>query len=294
MTNPSSPVVLLTGASAGLGRATAELLVASGFRVFGTSRAPQPDPVRPYAMLPLDVCSDESVLVCVQAVLAQAGRIDALINNAGYGLTGALEEASLEQARGLFETNFFGAVRMVNAVLPTMRRQRSGAIVNISSIAGIVAAPFLGYYSASKHALEGYTEALRHEVKALGIRVALVEPGFFQSEFADRTQEPERSIEEYAELRRRATAFFKHAVATGAEPREIAQIILRAVRDPDPHLRHLAGADAQVFALGKRAEPERLMEAQTRWMFRLDDSPIPEALLAASLRLLGVGRGRRT
>ncbi|NTU78616.1 MAG: SDR family NAD(P)-dependent oxidoreductase [Chloroflexales bacterium] len=293
MATSPTPVVLLTGASAGLGRATAELLAANGFRVFGTSRTPQPDPSRPYVMLPLDVRSDESVQACIQRLLAQAGRIDVLINNAGFGLTGALEEASLDQVKGLFETNFFGAVRMVNAVLPTMRRQHGGSIVNISSIAGIAASPFLGFYSASKHALEGYSEALRHEVKAFNIRVALIEPGFFPSDFVQATQGPDRTIAEYAAPGRRASAVIDHAVATGADPHDIARLILGVLRSRAPRLRHLVGADARLFALARRLEPEPLFEQQARWTFRLDDRPLVEALSAALLRLLGVWRPRR-
>ncbi|MEI7769090.1 MAG: SDR family NAD(P)-dependent oxidoreductase [Chloroflexales bacterium] len=292
MTDTSQPVVLLTGASIGLGRVTAEVLSASGFSVFGTSRTPKPDPSRPYAMLPLDVRSDESVAACVQAVLERTGRLDMLINNAGFGLTGAIEEASLDQAKGLFETNFFGAVRMVQAVLPLMREQRRGTIVNVSSIGGIVASPLRGFYSASKHALEGYTEALRHEVKPFGIHVALVEPGVFQSSFDAATQEPARPLGAYAALRQRAGAFFADQIATGADPRAIAHVILRILRDPNPRLRHLVGADARMLALSKRTQPEALLEAQIRWIFRLDNRPLPEGLMRAGMRLFGVGRNR--
>src|SRR5690606_35507590 len=162
-TNPK--VVLITGASSGLGRATARLLAERGYRVFGTSRRPPADaPTGGVEPLALDVCADASVAACVQTVLARAGRIDALINNAGYELGGALEEATLEEAQRQFETNFFGAVRMIRAVLPAMRRQGGGRIVNVSSLAGLAPVPFLGLYSASKFALEGYSEALRHEV----------------------------------------------------------------------------------------------------------------------------------
>jgi NAD(P)-dependent dehydrogenase (short-subunit alcohol dehydrogenase family) len=275
MATASAPVVLLTGASTGLGRATAELLSASGFRVFGTSRAPRPTQALPYALLPLDVRSDESVRACVEMVLSQAGRIDVLINNAGYGLSGALEEASLAQAQALFETNFFGAVRMINAVLPAMRERRRGTIVNISSVAGLGGLPFEGFYSASKHALEGYSETLRHEVRGFNIRVALVEPGFFRSDFAQVNQEPELLIADYAAMRQRATAIFDHALTTGPDPRSIAQLILRILRSPAPRLRHLAGSDAQVIALGKRALPASLAETLIRWVFRLDDPGPP-------------------
>ncbi|NTW97116.1 MAG: SDR family NAD(P)-dependent oxidoreductase [Oscillochloris sp.] len=290
MTTPPAPVVLITGASSGLGQATAELLSASGFRVFGTSRAPRPDPAQPYTMLPLDVRSDESAQACVEAVLAQAERIDVLINNAGLGLAGALEEASLAQAQALFETNFFGVVRMVNAALPHMRRQRRGTIINISSLVGFGGSPFEGFYCASKHAIEGYSETLRQEVKSLGIHVAMVEPGGFQSDFGRANQEPERPISDYAAMRGRARAVFDTSIATGQSPQVIAQLILRILRTPRPRLRHLSGRDCLVFALGKRTLPEPVAEILLRLVYRLDNRPIPEGMLVALMNLIGVWR----
>jgi len=175
-------VVLITGASSGNGQATAQLLAERGHRVFGTSRNPV-SAKRPsdYKLLTLDVCSEDSVKACVESVLKQADGIDVLVNNAGYELGGALEEISLDEAQAQFETNFFGVVRMVRAILPTMRQQKHGQIINISSLAGIVAVPFLGMYSASKFALEGYAEALRHEAKPFNIQVSLIEAGFLNT-----------------------------------------------------------------------------------------------------------------
>src|SRR5215510_11032124 len=159
-------VVLITGASSGVGRSTAGLLSQRGYRVFGTSRHPgAAGPTPAVELLPLDVRADDSVRQCVEAVVNRTGRLDVLINNAGYELAGALEELSSEEARAQFETNFFGVVRMVNAALPLMRKQKHGHIVNVSSLTGLTAIPFLGIYYASKFALEGYTEALRHEVR---------------------------------------------------------------------------------------------------------------------------------
>src|SRR5215510_6568414 len=148
---PNQRVVLITGASSGVGQATARLLSQRGYKVFGTSRSPaSAEPIPAVEMFPLDVRTDDSVRACVEAVLSRGGRLDVLINNAGHELAGAVEELSSEEARAQFETNFFGVVRMVNAVLPSMRKQRRGHIVNVSSLTGLTAIPFLGMYSASK------------------------------------------------------------------------------------------------------------------------------------------------
>src|SRR5262249_40168326 len=182
-------VVLITGASSGVGQATARLLAQRGCRVFGTSRKPEKaEALSGVELLALDVREDDSVRACVEVVVRRGGRLDVLINNAGHELAGALEELSPEEARGQFETNFFGVVRMINAVLPLMRRLKRGHIVNVSSLSGLSPIPFLGMYSASKFALEGYTEALRHEVKPFNIRVSLAEPAFLRTTMMEHRQ----------------------------------------------------------------------------------------------------------
>jgi NAD(P)-dependent dehydrogenase (short-subunit alcohol dehydrogenase family) len=184
-------VVLITGASSGIGQATAELLVQRGFTVFGTSRHPAAAEAIPgVKMLPLDVRVDESANVCVDLVLKRTAQLDILINNAGYVQRGAIEEVSVEEARAQLDTNFFGVVRMVKAVLPVMRGQGGGRIINISSLVGLVPLPFGGFYAASKFALEGYTEALRHEVRPFNILVSLVEPGFIKTRLTENARFP--------------------------------------------------------------------------------------------------------
>src|SRR2546422_6503660 len=173
-----SQTVLVTGASSGIGQATAQLLAERGHRVFGTTRKPGAAQASGFTMVGLDVRSDDSVRGCVDQVLSQAGRLDVLVNNAGYTLMGAAEETSVAEAKAQFETNFFGVVRMVNAVLPGMRAAGAGKIINISSLAGNTAIPFSAFYSATKFALEGYSESLWYEVSPFGISVSLVEPGF--------------------------------------------------------------------------------------------------------------------
>src|SRR5262245_46422358 len=186
---PNQRVVLITGASSGVGQSAARLLSQRGYTVFGTSRHPTTaDPTPAVEMLPLDVRADDSVRACVEAVVNRSGRLDVLINNAGYELAGALEELSSEEARAQFDTNFFGVVRMVDAVLPLMRRQKSGHIINVSSLSGLSAIPFLGIYSASKFAVEGFTEALRHEVKPFNIHVSLAEPAFLKTPMTNHRQ----------------------------------------------------------------------------------------------------------
>src|SRR5713226_8298312 len=169
-------VALVTGVSSGIGRATATLLSGRGFRVFGTMRKPGEinGPLEGVELVRLDVRDEESVRSCLRTVLDQAGRIDALVNNAGYTLIGSLEETSIEEAKDVFETNFFGVLRMSQALLPIMREQGYGRIANISSVLGFLPAPYQGIYAASKHALEGYSESLDHEVRQFGIRVSVI------------------------------------------------------------------------------------------------------------------------
>lgn len=176
-------VVLVTGTSSGFGQAIASALAAEGHRVFGTVRTPPSGAAGGYTILPLDVTQDESVASCVAEVLRGAGRIDAVVNNAGMGIAGAIEDTTVDEAKAQFETNFFGMHRVCRAVLPRMRAQRSGLIINMSSLAGHVPLPFQGFYSASKFAIEAYSEALRMELRPFGIRVAMIEPGDFATGF---------------------------------------------------------------------------------------------------------------
>jgi NADP-dependent 3-hydroxy acid dehydrogenase YdfG len=172
-------IVLITGASSVFGKVTANLLQEKGFRVFGTSRKPTPEN---FEMLLLDVNSDDSVKSCVTSLLERTGgKIDVLMNNAGFQM-GGIEEVSSEEAKLQLETNLWGYVRMAKGVLPVMRQQKSGRIINIGSLGGIVPVPFMGYYSISKFALEAFAEALRQEVRSLGIWVYIVEPAFFKTD----------------------------------------------------------------------------------------------------------------
>jgi NAD(P)-dependent dehydrogenase (short-subunit alcohol dehydrogenase family) len=179
----TSRVVLLTGASSGFGSAIAAAMALDGHHVFATSRASGAMPVPGTTHLTLDVTDEISVARCVEEVMRIGTRVDVLINNAGLGIAGAIEDTTVEEARAQFDANLFGVHRMCRAVLPLMRGQGGGLIINMSSLAGQIAIPFQGFYSASKFAIEGYSEALRMEVRPYGIRVCMIEPGDFATAF---------------------------------------------------------------------------------------------------------------
>jgi len=265
MANPR--VVLVTGASSGIGDAIAARLAKDGHQVFGTSRkgAGTRDGVE---MLTLDVCSDTSVQSCVEGLLRKAGRIDALVNNAGYLLSGAIEEATLVEARAQLETNFFGVARMVKAVLPAMRRARSGHIVTISSLAGLVPVPFWGFYNASKFAVEGYMETLRHELKPFGIRVAMVEPGAIHTPFYENPRA--RAMPEYSPWRDRALKTMGQFAEKAPGPGVVAEVVARLIASRTPPLRNRVTREASVFPFLRWLLPASAFEAGTRRGFNLD------------------------
>src|SRR5256886_4086441 len=179
-----SKIALVTGASSGIGEATAERLAMAGYKVYGTSRRAAKASERSFELLPLDVTSDESVEATIREVLRAEGRIDLLVNNAGFSVAPAgAEESSIEQARSIFDTNFFGIVRMTRAVVPHMRFQGSGRIINIGSVLGFLPAPYMALYSATKHAIEGYSELLDQELRTRGIRVTVVDPAYTKTQF---------------------------------------------------------------------------------------------------------------
>ena len=264
-------VVLVTGASSGNGRAIAMLLAQHGYRVFGTSREPARAAAAPgVEILELDVRSDDSVLACVAAVLAKTERIDVLVNNAGYELAGALEETSLDEARAQLETNFFGVARTTKAVLPAMRERRSGQIVNVSSLAGLTVAPFMGMYSASKFALEGYSETLRHEVKAFGIHVSLIEVGFLNTPMQAHRQHTAERIADYDAARRNALDAIAEHEARGPGAELVARTVLRIAGSRSQRLRYVVGRQARFVTRARRFLPERVFQTAARKTFRLD------------------------
>jgi NAD(P)-dependent dehydrogenase (short-subunit alcohol dehydrogenase family) len=268
---PEQRVVLITGASSGVGQSTARLLSQRGYEVFGTSRNPVNAEVIPgVEMLPLDVRTDDSVRACVGAVWDRAGRLDVLINNAGHELAAALEELSTEEARAQFETNFFGVVRMVNAVLPLMRRQKRGHIINAGSLSGLSSIPFLGIYSASKFALEGYTEALRHEVKPFNIHVSLTEAGFLKTPMMNNRQVGANRIGAYDPWRQRALNAIRGYEEKGPGPELVAETLLEIISSNAPRLRYAIGQQAKSVSRLRRFLPAGMYEQGVRRTFALD------------------------
>jgi NAD(P)-dependent dehydrogenase (short-subunit alcohol dehydrogenase family) len=242
-------VVLITGASSGLGKSSAELLSAKGMRVFGTSRKTKGERVDGYDLLPLDVDSDSSVDRCVKSVMEKTDRLDVLVNNAGQFPLGAIEETTIVEARSVFETNFFGAVRMVNAVLPMMKKQKEGLIINISSVAAMIAAPTRAYYSASKAALGSYSDVLRYEVRRFGIHVCAVYPGFFNTGGEERTLLPSVPLDEYKQMRNNVITIRANDLQNGDSPKLLAETILHIIRTKSPKARYVVGKGSYMVGM---------------------------------------------
>jgi NAD(P)-dependent dehydrogenase (short-subunit alcohol dehydrogenase family) len=258
-------VALVTGASSGIGEAAARELLAAGFTVYGTSRRAVAGEDRDgIVFLPLDVTDDQSVADAVREVLGRSGRLDVLVNNAGFGVAGAAEESSVEQARALFETNLFGAMRMIRAVLPHMRERGSGRIINISSFVGLIPVPFMALYAASKHALEGYSESLDHEVREHGVRVLLVEPAYTRTSFDANAVAVDEPLPLYARRRAAIDVLIADAVKAGDEPSLVGETIVAAATDTRPKLRYPAGTLARRVSKLRRYAPPALFDKQIR------------------------------
>jgi NAD(P)-dependent dehydrogenase (short-subunit alcohol dehydrogenase family) len=263
-------VALVTGVSSGIGRVTATLLAQHGFRVFGTMRNPSASHEASFELIPLDVREQESVRACVDGVLEKAGRIDALVNNAGYTLIGSAEEISLQETKDLFETNFFGVLRMTQAVLPMMRKQRSGRIAIIGSVAGFLPMPYQGIYAASKHAVEGYAESLDYEVQQFGIRVSVIEPGFVRTNIAENSRLAAQPLGVYAGDRDHVLRVLRESVANGEDPARVAFVVHEALTSSSPRARYTAGRQARFLSRVKRFAPAGLIERGVRKQFHLD------------------------
>jgi NAD(P)-dependent dehydrogenase (short-subunit alcohol dehydrogenase family) len=246
-------VTLVTGASTGIGEATALHFARLGHTVYASMRRPDAsgDPLRRAAaeesldleIIALDVDGAASVTSAVDKVLARSGRIDVLVNNAGLGMLQSVEEVPVEEAKALFETNVFGVLRMMQAVLPGMREQKSGTIVNVSSVAGLIVSAGHGVYSASKWALEALSEAVAVETRRFGIRIIVIEPGFITTPILDKAGAIEVGGP-YADHLRRMLVRYKSARANAEPPSVVAGVIADALDDPDPRFRYLAGKSA--------------------------------------------------
>jgi NAD(P)-dependent dehydrogenase (short-subunit alcohol dehydrogenase family) len=271
MSNHEGKVALITGASSGIGAATAMRLAAAGYKVYGTSRRKAQAAHPSIEMLPLDVTSDESVEATVQSVLRVGGRIDLLVNNAGFGVAPAgAEESSIEQAQSIFDTNFFGIVRMTRAVVPHMRRQGGGRIVNIGSVLGFLPMPYGALYAATKHAVEGYSESIDHELRTWGIRVTVIEPAYTKTQFDANFVAPDSKLDEYREVRVGLDRLMKDVMATADEPAIVADVVLRAASAARPKLRYTAGSLANRLRLLRRFAPAGMVDAGIRKDLRID------------------------
>jgi NAD(P)-dependent dehydrogenase (short-subunit alcohol dehydrogenase family) len=267
-------IALVTGASSGIGEAAAKRLAAAGYKVYGTSRRGVQSGQRNFAMLPLDVTSDESVEAAVKELIRREGRIDLLVNNAGFGVAPAgAEESSIDQAKAIFETNFFGLIRMTRAVVPHMRRQGNGRIINIGSVLGFLPMPYGALYAATKHAVEGYSESLDHELRTRGIRVSVIEPAYTKTQFDANFLAPDSKLDEYREVRALLDKVLKEVMATADEPSVVADVVLEAAIADRPKLRYVAGGLANRLRLLRRFAPAGLVDAGIRKDLRLDAPP---------------------
>jgi NAD(P)-dependent dehydrogenase (short-subunit alcohol dehydrogenase family) len=266
-----SKVALVTGASSGIGAATAERLVEAGYQVFGTSRRAAAPAGQSFAMLTLDVTSDESVEAAVNEVIRRAGRIDLLVNNAGFGVAPAgAEESSIGQARSIFETNFFGMVRMTRATLPHMRKQGHGRIINIGSVLGFLPMPYGALYAATKHAIEGYSESLDHELRTRGIRVVVVEPAYTKTPFDANFLAPDATLDEYREVRAAVNQRVKEIMTTADQPSIVADVVVKAAQAAHPKIRYTAGGLARRLRFLRTYMPAGLFDTGIRKDLRLE------------------------
>lgn len=279
MPAPAQPVVLITGATDGLGRATAIHLAERGYRVFAAGRNPEKraslaalakERSLPLEVLEMDVTSDASVDAAVSEAERRAGQIDVLVNNAGFAVIGPVEEVTLDDLRAQFETNFFGAVRVARRVLPAMRARRRGRIVNVSSIAGKFAWPLFGPYSASKFALEGISDALRLELHSFGIHVVLIEPGFIPTNMGNVSVEVSAAYSARAKespYARVYSGFRRQWKQTTARskytPEDCARVVLRAITETPPRPRYTVTRRAAVLSLAKRLLPDSVIDRRT-------------------------------
>jgi NAD(P)-dependent dehydrogenase (short-subunit alcohol dehydrogenase family) len=261
---PKDNVAVVTGSSTGIGYETSLILARSGFLTYATMRnlnkgenmkSVMAKENLPIQIKQLDVTDDESVTNTIQTISSEAGKIDVLVNNAGYGLNGAFEDLDMDEIKAQYETNVFGLIRTTQAVLPIMRRQKSGTIVNISSGAGRFGFPSGSAYVSTKFAVEGLSESMSYELESFGIRVVIVEPGVIRTNFneglvvAKKSKDPNSP---YSQIMQKTIAGFEEMMKNASSPELVAEVVLNAIRDKNPSLRYLAGSDVETWLGGKR------------------------------------------
>jgi NAD(P)-dependent dehydrogenase (short-subunit alcohol dehydrogenase family) len=269
-------IVLITGTSSGIGQATAVRLGAAGHTVFA-GRLDGPSAAAPPGVceLPLDVRSDESVAAFVETARARGGRIDALVNNAAYALCGAIEETTLAEAKQVLDTNFFGAVRLVRALVPHFRAQGGGRIVNISSGAGFTAEPFAGWYTVSKFAVEGFSETLWHELRPFGVQVSLVQSGWCRTNIVRDAVFTTEPVADYDPWRRVCIDTASRSLEAGMPPDHVARCVQRALEARRPRLRYRVGADVTSSFWARRFMPAGVFHWLVHRHYRLHRPRLP-------------------
>lgn len=270
MKKNDQPVALVTGASSGIGKVTALRLAEAGYKVFGTSRRGASVTRASFEMLPLDVTSDASVKAVVAEVIRRSGRLDLLVNNAGFNVAaGGAEESSIQQAQDIFDTNFFGTVRMTQAVVPQMRQQGSGRIINIGSVLGFMAMPYMALYAATKHAIEGYSASLDHELRTMGIRVSVIEPAFMKTAIDANSRDADAKLDAYRDVRIAMDKRLKEMLDVAEDPDVVADTVLKAASAAKPKTRYTSGTAAARLRLMHTLLPASLMDAGIRKQLRI-------------------------
>jgi len=276
------PTALVTGTSTGIGLETALYFARQGYRVFAGARKPEVmERQQNLVLVKLDVDQDESVRACVAEVLTDGGAIDVLVNNAGVGLAGAVEMVPLDRVRGMFETNFYGAVRMMQAVLPSMRERRSGAVVNVTSVMGHVTLGCHGFYAATKFALAAVSETLAIEMKPFGVKVAIIEPGVVLTPIWQKGEVLMPEGHPYQQAMGRLFRLFGAQMEGGTKPDAVARAIYEAVREGATKLRYAVGADADVLVAAR----DRMTPAEWAALFSEEDE---ERFLSRAEEVFGV------
>lgn len=263
-------VILITGASSGIGKAIAVNLIRKDYLVYGAARSldKMEDIVSIGGRsLYLDVTDKESIMQCVNTIVDEQGHIDVLVNNAGYGSYGALENVSMEDARQQFDVNVFGLAQMIKLILPVMRFQRSGKIINVSSIAGKLTSPLGSWYFASKHAVEGLSDSLRQELKQFGIDVIIIEPGGVKSEWAGIAKNHLLKTSEntpYEDLTKKVVNYFPFVEEKNADPETIANLVYKAIKSNNPKTRYVGGYLAKPLLFARKILSDKLFDAAVR------------------------------
>lgn len=268
-----SKIVLITGASSGMGKETAHLLLKQGFEVYAVARRIEmmSDLQKAGAhVMKMDITKEEEILLVVDQIMKEKGRIDVLINNAGFGMYGAMEDTSIEDARYQFEVNIFGLARLTQLVLPGMREKRSGKIINISSMGGKIYTPLGSWYHATKHALEGWSDCLRIELKPFGIDVVIIEPGLIQTEFGEVMLQPmmKRSGNTaYADMARKVEKATKDIYEKGqtSPASVVSNAILRSIQSKNPKTRYAVGKMAKLGKFARNFLGDKLYDKALRW-----------------------------